>query len=155
MNRTIIEDYARGGPVLAAEIYGLTPADFCATPIPGTWSIGQIVLHLMDSDLIGADRMKRIIAEDNPALIGFDESAFAKKLFYNDMDPFTAADIFQKNRALMAAILRRLPDAAFARRGTHNQVGPVTLAELVEKYAGHLPHHLTFLRQKKQLLGKA
>ena len=54
------------------------------------------MLHLMDSDLIAADRMKRIIAEDDPPTIGYNETAFSQKLFYNELDPFKAADIFQK-----------------------------------------------------------
>ena len=155
MNRSMIEEYARGATVPAEAIKGLAPADFRATPVPGTWSIGQIVLHLMDSDLIAADRMKRVIAEDNPAIIGYDETAFAQKLFYNDLDPHQAADIFQKNRELMAEILRRLPESAFIRAGTHNERGKMTLGELVEMYVGHLEHHMKFLRHKKQLLGKA
>ena len=36
-----------------------------AFPIPGTWSIQQIIMHLMDSDLIASDRMNfaKVIAE--------------------------------------------------------------------------------------------
>jgi hypothetical protein len=155
MNRSIIEEFARGAGVPAEAIKGLTAEDFRATPVPGTWSIGQIVLHLMDSDLIATDRMKRIIAENNPALIGYDQDAFARQLFYNDLDPHKAADVFQKNRELMAEILHRLPDAAFVRVGTHNERGKVTLAEMVDIYVRHLEHHMKFMRHKKQLLGKA
>jgi hypothetical protein len=49
-----------------------------AFPVPGTWSIQQIVLHMMDSDLIASDRMKRVIAEDRPTLIGYNETAFSE-----------------------------------------------------------------------------
>jgi len=150
----MIEEYARGGGVLTQAIQGLTPADFAALPVPGTWSIGQIVLHLMDSDLIASDRMKRMIAEDNPTLIGFNETLFAQKLHYDKLDPFLAAEIFAKNRQLTAVILRNLPESAFARVGTHNERGKITLGEMVGLYSWHLEHHLKFLRHKKQLLGK-
>jgi uncharacterized damage-inducible protein DinB len=153
MDRSIITSYAEGGPVLAHEIAGLSHEQFLATPVPGTWSIQQIVLHLMDSDLIASDRMKRIIAEDDPAIIGYNERAFASRLFYDQQDPFLAAQIFEKNRQLTTVILRSLPDAAFARCGTHNQRGKVTLAEMVAMYVDHLEHHLKFLRHKRQLLG--
>jgi hypothetical protein len=155
MDRTTIEHYARGGPLPAEAIKGLAHEDFIATPVPGTWSIGQIVLHLMDSDLIASDRMKRIIAEENPTIIGFDETAFSQKLFYDKLDPFVAADVFWKNRELTATILRNLPDQAFNRIGTHNQRGKLTLGEMVAMYVQHLDHHLGFLRYKRQLLGKA
>jgi uncharacterized damage-inducible protein DinB len=154
MNRALIDEYARGGAVLTQAIEGLEPAQFRATPVPGTWSIGQIVLHLMDSDLIASERMKRIIAEDNPMLIGYDESSFAQRLFYADLDPHAAAEIFVLNRRLTADILRRLPDPAFARFGTHNERGKMQLGEIVGLYVNHLDHHLKFLKHKKQLLGR-
>lgn len=72
MNRsrkTEIEDYAGGGIVLHAAIRGLSAANLDAVPVPGSWSIRQIVLHLMDSDLIASDRMKRVIAQENPMLV--------------------------------------------------------------------------------------
>lgn len=154
MNRAIIDEYVRGAAIPAQAIAGLSAADLDALPVPGTWSIRQIVLHLMDSDLIAADRMKRIIAEDQPALIGFDESAFARNLFYTQLDASAAAELFRANRLLMGEILRRLPESAFVRVGMHNQRGRVTLGQLVELYVRHLDHHMKFLKHKRQLLGK-
>ncbi len=154
MDRAVIEDYARGAEAVKSAIEGLAPADFTACPVPGTWTIGQIVLHLMDSDLIASDRMKRIIAEDEPLLIGYNESALAARLFYNDLDPFQAAEVFRLNRLLTAEILRRLPVDAFARLGRHNERGRIALGEMIGMYVQHLEHHLRFLRHKRQLLGK-
>jgi hypothetical protein len=149
-----IENYVRGATQLAESIGGLTRDELNAFPLPGTWSIQQIVLHLMDSDLIASDRMKRVIAEENPTLIGFDESAFANRLRYDKLDPHVAADLFQKNRQLTAVILCDLPEEAFARIGTHSEAGPLTLGDLIETYVNHLAHHLKFLHEKRTLLGK-
>jgi hypothetical protein len=155
MNRDVIERYAAGAGSPAQAIAGLSREELNALPVPGTWSIQQIVVHLMDSDLIGSDRMKRVAAEERPpTLIGYDESAFARGLFYDQLDPRLACEVFEKNRLLTAEILRRLPDAAFDRTGDHNEHGRMTLAELVQNYADHLEHHLKFIRQKRQLLGK-
>ncbi|MEX2112009.1 MAG: DinB family protein, partial [Pirellulales bacterium] len=153
-NRDFIEQYAAGAVQPAAAIAGLSREQLNAFPVPGTWSIQQIVVHLMDSDLIGADRMKRVAAEDRPpTLIGYDESAFANKLFYDELDPNMACDVFAKNRLLTAEILRRLPAAAFQRTGNHNEHGVMTLAELLANYVEHLNHHLKFIHQKRKLLG--
>ncbi len=154
MSQHLVEQYLAGANALFSAIAGLSADELNAHPVPGTWSICQIVLHLMDSDLITSDRMKRVIAEENPALIGFDESAFARNLFYESLDAEMAADVFAKNRRLTAEILRRLPDAAFARHGTHNERGRVTLAELVRGMIDHLAHHLRFVAEKRRLLGK-
>jgi hypothetical protein len=154
MDMTLIDQYARGDSALAQAIQGLTRADLLATPVPGTWTLQQIVIHLMDSDLIGSDRMKRVIAEENPILIGYDEAAFSRQLHYDKQDAAAAAEIFRLNRQLTAVILRNVPPAAFARVGTHNERGKVSLGDLVATYVAHLEHHLTFIRHKRQLLGK-
>jgi hypothetical protein len=152
MDRALIEEYAGGATRVEEAIAGLTPKQFSAVPVPGTWSIQQIVMHLMDSDLIGADRMKRVIAEDRPQLIGYDESAFARHLHYDKLDPQMACEVFALNRRLTAVVLRNLPDAAFDRIGMHNEAGPLTLTQLVQNYVNHLGHHLKFIREKRRMV---
>jgi uncharacterized damage-inducible protein DinB len=154
MKADLVEQYAAGADRMAQAIAGLSRDDLAALPVPGTWSIQQIVLHLMDSDLISSDRMKRVIAEATPTLIGFDETAFARGLFYEALDAGLAADIFAKNRRLTAEILRRVPDEAFDRFGTHSERGRVTLTQLVQGMVDHLEHHLRFLLDKRRLIGK-
>ena len=68
MDRKLIDQYADGGDKLTEAIAGLSEEQMAAFPVPGTWSIQQIVLQLLDSDLIGAERMKRVTAEDDPLL---------------------------------------------------------------------------------------
>src|SRR5262245_47270556 len=109
MDRTLIERYAAGATVPGEAIRGLSAADLNAVPVPGTWSIQQIIIHLMDSDLIGADRMKRVAAEEMPQLIGYDETAFAKRLHPEKLDPVQACEVFRLNRLLTTTVLRNLP----------------------------------------------
>ena len=152
MLRDLIEEYARGCDRPAQAIAGLSPEELNAIPEPGTWSIQQIILHLMDSDLIAADRMKRVIAEDNPSIIGYDESAFARNLHYERLDVSMACELFRLNRLLMAQLLRQVPAAAFDRAGLHNEAGQVRLRDLLQTYVDHLAHHLKFVDKKRQLL---
>src|SRR5262245_55267530 len=154
MDRGLIERYAQGAGKLRQAIAGLNREQLNSFPVPGTWSIQQIVLHMMDSDLIGSDRMKRVAAETKrPTLIGYDETAFAGGLFYDQLDPQMACEVFEKNRLLTTEILRRLPAEAFERRGHHNEQGEVTLAYFFKSYADHLDHHLKFLHEKRRLMG--
>ena len=149
----LIDRYAADAPKLRQSIAGLSPAQLRAFPVPGTWSIQQIVLHLMDSDLIGADRMKRVAVEKRPpTIIGYDETAFAEGLSYQELDPHTACDVFEKNRQLTAEMLRRLPPSAFQRTGHHNEHGEMTLAELLQNYIEHFEHHLKFIDKKRAMV---
>jgi hypothetical protein len=158
MNKEIIEEYAKGGEKLALAVRGLTAEDMRCVPAPdanvGKWSIQQVVIHLQDSDLIGADRMRRIIAEDNPTLIGYDETKFANNLFYHEQSVEDAVTLFDLSRSQFARILRKLPDAAFARTGHHNEKGVVTLEKQLKGYIEHLENHLKFIHAKRAKWGK-
>jgi hypothetical protein len=154
MDRALIESYAAGADELHRSIRGLSREQLCSFPVPGTWSIQQIVMHLMDSDLIASYRMKRIIAMDGPGIEAYDESAFTARLGYERSDPEMACEVFRLNRLMTAAVLRALPDGAFHRTGVHEERGRITLADLLRIYTEHLPHHLRFVRDKRAMLGK-
>jgi uncharacterized damage-inducible protein DinB len=154
MHRQLIERYESEAGDLRQVAAGLSREQLLATPVPGTWSIQQIVLHTVDSDLVSSDRMKRIIAEDRPLLIGYDETKFAARLFYEDLEPRLACDLFEKNRQLTAEILRRLPDEAFERWGVHNERGKINLNEYLAGVVDHLQHHLKFAREKRAMVEK-
>jgi len=148
-----IAAYEARADIPARAIQGLTPEQLNAHPVPGTWSIQQIVVHLLDSDLAATHRMRRIAAEDLPLLIAYDESRMAERLAYDRADPALVAKLFELNRRFTAQWLRTLPPPAFDREGIHNQVGKFSLARLVQMYTDHVDHHLKFLRDKRAKLG--
>jgi len=155
----LVEHYAHGGEKLSLAIRGLTREDMLCPPAGdnpklGKWSIQQVVIHIMDSDLIAADRMKRVIAEDNPTLIGYDENKFATNLFMDEQSAEDAVKITSLNRQNFARVLRKLPDSAFARAGMHNERGRTTLLDLLKTYTNHLDHHLSFIHAKRAAMGK-
>jgi len=148
----VIDRFEAGGAELAEAIRGLTDAQLDAHPVPGTWSIREIVCHLMDTDLIAAYRMKRIIAEDRPQWDLYDESAFAANLDYAHRDVHAACDVFRLNRKTVAGLLRALPEAAFTRVAEHAEVGEMPLDNFVRLYTHHLQHHLAFVRRKREMV---
>lgn len=153
--QSLIDRYEAAGPRLRQALAGLTDAE-CRTRIaPGQWSIHELVMHLQDSDAVAIDRMRRVIAEDNPPLAAFDETRFINNLQCAAQDRDDAATLFEVGRRQMARVLRCLPDAAFQRQGLHSEAGPLTLQRLLEGYVEHFEHHLRFLLQKRERLGKA
>src|SRR5699024_4090405 len=99
-----------------------------------------------------ADRMKRIIALDNPQLLGADENRFATALAYHDRDLEEELAVVDLTRRQMARILRLVPESAAGRVGVHSERGPKTLAELLTIANNHIPHHLTFIAEKRKAL---
>lgn len=153
----LIDRYALGGVVLGYAVGGLTREQERAEPGAGagTWTISQLVAHLVDSDLVGTDRIKRVIAEPEPTLLAYDETAWVERLRSGEMSVEEGVNLFAANRRWVANVLKGCPDSDFARSGNHSERGRQTLAELVSGYANHLDHHLRFLYAKRANLGAA
>ena len=149
----LIENYLAGGQALRKAVAGMTQDQLTARPIPGKWSTLECVCHIADFDPILADRMKRVIAEDNPTLIGADENRFAAALAYDARDPEEELAIVERTRGQLGRILRTLPESALARAGTHTERGPRTLEQLLTTATNHIPHHVAFIHAKRQALG--
>jgi hypothetical protein len=149
----MIKAFAKG-PELVREAYaGLSASHLDAFPVPGTWSLRQIAVHILDSDLAATHRMRRIACEETPLLIAYDETAFARSLSYEREDLGMVLDLFALNRRFTAGWLSRVPQEVFERVGVHNQRGKVSLAEMVGMYVKHVDHHLVFVRKKRAMLG--
>jgi uncharacterized damage-inducible protein DinB len=155
MSRELIDRYDAGGPILAYATQGLTREQESARPGPGAWSVAQLVAHVLDTDLVFAERMKRVIAEDRPTLIGFEENLWVDRLHSDAMAVEEAVNLFVANRRWMTRVLKACDTADFGRKGVHTERGEQTLAEILVYIANHLDHHLKFLYGKRGNLGVA
>jgi hypothetical protein len=147
-----VAEFVARADVPGKAIAGLSPKQLASYPVPGTWSIAQIVVHLMDSDMIASYRMKRIIAEERPRLDIWDEVAFSHRLFYNGIDAAQAAEVFRLNRLLVGQMLRQLPAEAFSRIALHPEMGDMSLGQYLRIYVNHVDHHLPFIQKKRALV---
>ena len=150
--RTLIDNYLAGPRTLRQAVAGLNREQVLARPIAGKWSTLEVVCHLADFDPILADRMKRIIAEDSPQLLGANENKFAAALAYHDRDLEEELTIIERTRSQLARILRTLPAEALQRVGVHNERGPISLERFLIITTNHIPHHVKFIEEKKRAL---
>ena len=151
----LIESYLASLPRLRRAVADLGPEQIKARPVPGKWSTLEVVCHLVDSEQAWCHRMKRVIAEERPLLIGYDESRFASTLNYHQRDVEDELALLEGMRRQMARVLRALPEAAWSRTGVHSERGLMTLAELLQAEVEHVPHHLRHIIEKRQALGLA
>jgi uncharacterized damage-inducible protein DinB len=149
----MIAAYGEGPSVLRQAVHGLSREQLRTRPIAGKWSTQEVVCHLADFDPILADRMKRIIAEERPQLLGADEGRFAAALAYHERDVEEELVILEHTRKQMTRILRTLPATAWQRVGIHNERGPLTLERLLAIATNHILHHVKFIEEKRQALG--
>jgi uncharacterized damage-inducible protein DinB len=149
----LITEYETGIQPLRKAVAGMTSEQLQARPIAGKWSTQEVVCHLCDFEPVYADRMKRVIAEENPSILGADQDRFAASLAYQKRDVADELDLMEKVRRQMARILRTLPEEALKRTGVHNERGPQTLEQLLTTIIGHVPHHTKYILEKRKALG--
>ena len=147
-----IEEYRAGPAVLRKAVAGMTREQLIARPIPGKWSTLEVVCHLADFEIVCADRMKRIIAEEEPAMINGDPDLFAARLAYHGRDLEEELSLVELVRRQVARILGSLAEGDFQRHGIHSEYGPLTLETVLMRITNHIPHHVRFIEEKRKAL---
>jgi len=148
----LIDAYLAGVESLREAVAGLDADQLRARPVEGTWSTLEVICHLADSEALFADRMKRVLAEDRPALLFADPARYVAALAYPDRDAAEEVAFVAAVRGQMARILRAQPAEAWSRVGVHSKEGERTLEQLVRKAIDHLEHHIAFILAKRQAL---
>jgi uncharacterized damage-inducible protein DinB len=149
----LLDAYLAGPPMLRQAVSGMSQQQLVSRPVPGKWSTLEVVCHLVDSDQAWIHRMKRVIAEDRPLLIGYDERRFAAALAYHEHNLEEELAIFEQARQQMARILRTLPADSWSRAGVHSELGLITLQQHLQVEVDHVPHHVKFIAEKRRALG--
>ncbi len=144
----LLKQYEKGPDLLKTAIAGVREDQFDQAPVPGKWSIRQVVCHIADFEPVYADRMKRVLVEDNPTMFGGDPDVFAAGLHYDKRSVHDELELISVVRRQMAVILRNTDVEDFQRTGVHSEAGPLTLETLLERITRHIPHHLTFIAAK-------
>jgi hypothetical protein len=146
--RTLIDQYKAGFAEIVKALEGADDAALDRRPGPGKWSAREIVHHLADSEMTSAIRLRRLLAEDNPTIVGYDEAEFARRLHYGR--PIASSlEAFRWARISTAEILDGLSDAEWGRSGTHSESGPYSVIRWLEIYAEHAHKHAGQIRRAR------
>jgi hypothetical protein len=141
----LIAQYKDGYRVVAEALVRITPEQLDAKPGPGKWSARQIVHHLADSEMTAAVRFRLLLAEDRPAIKGYDQDRFAELLHY-DRSHEASLELFRAVRASTAELMACLSESEWLREGTHSEVGRFGLDTWLRIYAPHAHRHAEQIR---------
>lgn len=116
----------------------------------GKWSVGEVLRHLADSDLVFGYRARMVLAHDRPHLTGYDQDLWAERLRYRDGDHHEALAMFAMLRSANLKLLRGCSPRDLERVSVHAERGEESLGHMVRLYAGH---DLLHIRQIDRILG--
>ncbi len=105
----------------------------------GEWTAVEVIGHIADSAEIFAERVRRCIEEDRPALASFDQDELAKERRNAERDPM---DLSRRVSAAHATIVRLLMDErARSRPGIHSEHGELDAGHFGAYQARHGHEH--------------
>ena len=143
--KQLIAQYQDGYRVVAEALVNATAEELDAAPAPGKWTARQIVHHLADSEMTAAVRFRLLVAEDRPAIKGYDQDRFADRLHY-ERGHEASLELFRAARAATAELMMCLDEADWLREGTHTEVGRFGLDTWLRIYAPHAHKHAEQIR---------
>ena len=137
----LIDRYERGPALLRAALAQIPPEALQWRPGPDQWSAHEVIVHCADSETNAAARIRYLVAEERPAIQGYDQAAWAKRLDYHALPLEPALATVAAVRANTTPLLRRLGDAEWSRAGTHTEGGHYDAEQWLRIYAEHLEKH--------------
>ena len=136
------------GPGLLRQAWREMPKEARAwRPGPGKWSAHEVVIHCADSETYSAIRIRLLLTDPEPLIVGYDENLWARRFDYQASDAEQALGLVEAVRRHTAEMLARLPEDAWGRMGRHTHSGPYGTDDWLRIYAEHLETHTAQIRR--------
>jgi len=121
---------------------GAASAKLRKRPAPGKWSVGEILAHLADTEMVMGYRMRSILGNPGSPIQSFDQGAWAAAMRYEKVDPRKAFERFSAFREANLALLKTLTPEQREHHGMHSERGKETITHVTRMIAGHDINHL-------------
>lgn len=141
-DRNPLEVLAHTAPTLADIVGKHSATVLRARPFEGEWTPNEIIGHLTDGEWVDGYRLRLIICEDNPTILGTKQDSWVVRLGHNEREPLELIEVFQTLREFNLAVWRRMSALDLERIGQHNERGPESLGTMLRLLAGHDLSHL-------------
>jgi len=137
----LIEQYARG-PARVREALAKVPKQALQwRPAEAKWSVHEVVVHCADSETNAALRIRYLLAEKEPLIVGYDQDAWARLFDYHAQPLEDALAATTAARSRTVPLLRSMTEADWAKAGRHTESGAYTASDWLRIYAAHLEGH--------------
>jgi len=114
---------------------------------PYSWSIKQVIGHLIDGEKIFGYRLHCFACGDQTELPGFDHEPYVNSLDYRAVELADLASEFSDLRNSNIRFLKRLPKPNWNFSGTASECN-FTVRSLAYVLAGHVAHHAEIIKNR-------
>jgi hypothetical protein len=137
----LIQQYAKGPDELRAALAQVPKEALQWRPAPGRWSAHEVIVHCADSETNAALRLRYLLAEKDPLIVGYDQDAWARLFDYHTQPLEESLAVASAARHRTVPLLWRMTEADWAKEGRHTESGRYTAEDWLRIYAVHLAGH--------------
>ena len=137
----LIEQYAQGPDELRKALARVPREALQWRPAPGKWSAHEVIVHCADSETNAALRLRYLLAEREPLIVGYDQDAWARLFDYHAQPLEESLAVTAAARGRTLPLLRRMSEADWAKEGRHTESGRYTAEDWLRIYAAHVAGH--------------
>ncbi len=142
----LLEQYRDGARALRAVFDDATQDELDRAAPDGGWTARQVAHHLAESDATSFVRLRRLVAEEAPMIVGYDEELHARRNHY-ERPIASALAVVEAVRASSLELLESLTDLEWERAGSHTESGRYSVDDWLRSYATHLHDHAEQIRR--------
>lgn len=155
----VIDQYLAGAEDVQTSFGDMSEEHARAVPVPGKWSALQLLCHLVDTDLMVANRIRAALASDRPRQLGLTTEQIMGMLAWESRNVQEEVMFFVTLRKQTARIV-----GSFAQDPSSRELVLVkpegtetvkTVGQLLAGVTEHVPKHLVHAREKRERLGLA
>jgi len=155
---TILARYADGPAQLEAAIAGLTETDLGLAQSADTWTLRQIVHHVVDGDDIWKIGIKAALGNSSGTFTlqwywDRPQDEWVGSWDYAERDIKPSLALFRANRRHILQLLSQIPDAwerSMSIEWPNGQEEQITVGYIVEMQADHVALHVNDIRMIRQ-----
>jgi hypothetical protein len=111
-------------------------------PFVGKWTPNDVIGHLADGEWVYGYRLRLILCEDNPPILGTNQDLWVAGQRHNEGEPSEFVEMFRTMRQFNLALWKRMSPGDWERTGQHNERGAESLGLMLRMLAGHDLSHL-------------
>ena len=135
---------------VASILAGISEDDAAIIHQPYTWTIKQVLGHIIDAERIFADRLHRISAGDSQPQLGMDQDIYVKGQDFRSPRLSSLAEEWQFCRRGNLLLMQRIQPESWNIHGTASGY-PVTVRALAWMIVGHVIHHMDIVVKRLNL----
>jgi hypothetical protein len=141
-DRNPLEVLSQTASTLAGILREHTATVLRTRALEGKWTPNEIIGHLTDGEWTYGCRLRLILCEDNPPIVGTNQDLWVTRQGHNEREPSALVGAFRTLRRFNLDLWKRVSPADLKRIGQHNERGPEPLGVMLPMWAGHDLSHL-------------